>query len=106
GVATFVVSDLPVGVHSLTATYGGSRRVLASSSEPVSHEVTESGSGSVPAPSTPTTSAPPTDQPSVQVADQGADRTRSTGGSLPSTGSNLGLLWLGLGLVAGGAVIA
>jgi glycerophosphoryl diester phosphodiesterase len=103
GRATFTIADLAVGPHTLTAAFTGSTRVNASSSDGLVHEVTASDTTS-------TTSAPPssTAPPEADAADpdQEAGSTSTVQGSLPVTGRDLSVVWIGLALIASGALLA
>ena len=101
GQATFAVADLAVGSHALTATFTGSARVLPSSSDPVTHDVTAAD----PDP-TPTSTPPSVPEPGPDSTSEVAGATSSAGGTLPATGSDLDLVWIGLALLACGGVLA
>jgi glycerophosphoryl diester phosphodiesterase len=102
GQATFTISDLAVGPNTITAEFTGSPRVRASSSAAVSLEVTASET----APSTSSTTTTVASGSDVVVADETASSPTATQGTLPTTGSNLALVWIALALIAGGAVFA
>jgi glycerophosphoryl diester phosphodiesterase len=100
GQATFAVTDLGVGDHSITARFPGSPRVLASTSSPLTHQVT------APEPTTsPSTSTTSMSEPGAQVAGESTETARSTEGTLPTTGTDLTLLWVALALLGGGALL-
>jgi LPXTG-motif cell wall-anchored protein len=103
GQAAFTISDLAVGPHTITAAFAGSSRVRESSSDAVSLEVI-AGEAS----STSTTTSTTTDGSvsGVAVADETASSPTSTEGTLPSTGSDVALVWIALALIAGGGVFA
>jgi glycerophosphoryl diester phosphodiesterase len=110
GQATFSVVGLEPGSHTLVASYAGSPRVLASVSDPLTHQVT--------APPTTTSTSTPTTTVTTMVAattptaalaapppaGPAAASPRSTT-SLPVTGSGLTVAWLGLALALAGAVL-
>lgn len=104
GRATFTIADLAVGSHTLTAAFTGSARVNASSSDGLVHEVTAIDTTST-SPSTTSTTATPAVGPGAQP-DRGAGPTSTVQASLPVTGSDLGVVWIGVGLIAIGAVFA
>lgn len=104
GQATFTISNLAVGPHTITAAFTGSSRVRGSSSDGVTLEVI-AGEAS----STSTTSSTPTTGASaaaVGVADETATSPTATEGTLPTTGSNLASVWIALALIACGAIFA
>ena len=101
GQATFTVTDLGVGEHTVTARFTGSPRVLASTSSPLIHQVTAPDTTTFPSTSTTT----PMSDPGALVAGETTEAARSTGGTLPATGTDLTLLWVALALVGSGALL-
>jgi glycerophosphoryl diester phosphodiesterase len=99
--ATLTIADLPVGEHAITAVFTGSARVRGSSSNEVVHQVTTDETTTTSS-STTTSTAPPSD---AAVADQ-SESAAAVEGTLPSTGSDLTAVWIGLALVAIGGVLA